>query len=163
MPLYIHLTIHFVIALLAGYLIGSFFKEKRRGIIFGILGGFFIDLDHVLEYFFVFGPHFNLLYFFESRQFLISEKIILVFHAWEYVPLFLLLAYLLRKWKNVKVAFITLAFAGSLHLVSDIFINGYYFRYYSLIYRYQQEFLAPNLLPSAIYQKNLDYKEELGI
>lgn len=163
MPLYIHLSIHFIVALLSGYLIGSFFKKRKIGIIFGILGGFLIDLDHVIEYFLVFGIRFNLLYFFESRQFLISDKIRLVFHAWEYVPVLLLLAYFLRKWKNVKVALITLAFAGAIHLVSDIFINGYYFRYYSIIYRYRQEFLAPNLLSSSAYQANLNYKEELGI
>ena len=63
MPLALHLGIHFALAVLSGYLLGSYFNNKKLGVIFGILGGFLIDLDHVLEYFLVFGPSFNLQYF----------------------------------------------------------------------------------------------------
>jgi hypothetical protein len=163
MSLFLHLLIHFILAVLSGYLIGRFFNREKLGIIFGILGGFLIDLDHVLEYFMVFGARFNIVYFLESRQFLISDKIRLIFHAWEYLPLLLFIAFLFRKKEGVKVALVTLAIAGSIHLVSDVFINNYYFRYYSIVYRYQQDFEAKKLLSSQTYQLNLDYKKELGL
>ena len=163
MSLYIHLSIHFLLAVLVGYLCGRIFKQVRLGIIVGILGGFLIDLDHVLEYFLFFGPTFNFQYFIESRQFLLSEKIRLYFHAWEYVPILLLLAWFFRSQQKLKLIFITLAFSGMIHLVSDIFINNYYFRYYSITYRYQRDFSASKLLSPEQYQLNLDYKKELGI
>ncbi len=163
MPLYIHLLIHFLLAVLVGYLCGRVFKQVRLGIIVGVIGGFLIDLDHVLEYFLVFGPTFNFQYFIESRQFLISEKIRLYFHAWEYLPILVLLAWFFRAKQKLKLIFITLAFSGSVHLVSDIFINQYYFGYYSITYRYQRDFSASQLLSEEQHQLNLDYRKELGI
>lgn len=163
MPLYIHLLIHFIVAVLSGFLVGKAFNKVKLGIIFGILGGFLIDLDHVLEYFLVYGPTFNLQYFFESRQYLVSEKIRLYFHAWEYLPLLLILACIFRSKKNIKVALITLAFAGTIHLISDVFINNYYFKYYSLYYRSSKGYESKKILPPYYYQLNQEYKKELGI
>ena len=79
MPLSLHLIIHFSLAIIVGYFCGRLFKKPGLGIIVGIMGVFLIDLDHVLEYFLVFGPTFNLQYFIESRQFLVSDKIKLFF------------------------------------------------------------------------------------
>ncbi len=163
MPLYLHLLIHLSLAILTGYVAGRFFKNVYLGLIAGLAAGFFIDLDHVLEYFLVFGPSFNLQYFLESRQFLLSDKIRLYFHAWEYVPLFLAVAWLFRKRQKVKIIFITLAIAGTVHLISDVFINNYNFKYYSLVYRYQQDFASEKLLSPAAYQFNQEYKQKLGI
>src|SRR5680860_83073 len=163
MPLTIHMLIHFTLAVLSGYLIGRFFNKEKIGLIFGVLGGFLIDLDHVLEYFLVFGLNFNLQYFLESRQFLVSDQVRLYLHAWEYLPILLIIAYIFRKKKNIKVALITLAFAGTVHLISDVFINNYYFKYYSLYYRASLNYAASDLLPSDIYDLNREYKIELGL
>ena len=95
MPLYIHLSIHFILAVLVGYYFGWRFKQVWLGIIIGIMGGFLIDFDHVLEYFLYYGWHFNMQYFIESRQFLLTDKIRIYFHAWEYFPLlYFLVGYL---------------------------------------------------------------------
>ena len=163
MPLAIHLGVHFALAVLTGYLLGSFFNNKKLGVIFGILGGFLIDLDHVLEYFIVFGANFNLKYFFESRQFLSSDMIRIYFHAWEYLPLLLILAFIFRKKEKLKIALVTLALAGAVHLVSDVLINDSYFKYYSIYYRASHNFSAKELVPILQYEKNMLLKEELGI
>jgi hypothetical protein len=163
MPLYIHLFIHFILAVLVGIYFGWRLKNRWLGITMGILGGFLIDLDHVLEYFLVYGLNFNLQYFIESRQFLTSDKIRIYFHAWEYFPIFLFLGYLFRKQKCLKIIFFTLAFAGAIHLTTDVFINKYEFKYYSIYYRYINNFSAPQLLDTADYQLNQEYKIKLGI
>jgi len=163
MPLYLHLAIHLTLAIIVGYICGRLFKKPGLGVVMGILGGFLIDLDHVLEYFLVYGLTFNFQYFIESRQFLISNKIKLFFHAWEYFPILLAMAFIFRKKQNLKVIFFTLAISGAVHLASDVVINNYYFKYYSLIYRYQLNFSAEKLLTPEIYQLNLEYKEKLGI
>lgn len=164
MPLALHLSIHLFFALLCGYLAGSYFKRLELCLIAGIMAGFLIDLDHVLEYFLVFGFNFNLQYFFEGRQFLTSGRNLLLFHAWEYAPLFLLAGFWLRSKKAALAAFlITFALAGSLHLISDCFINGFAPRFYSLSYRVSRGFWAEQLLPAADLERNRALKLELGI
>jgi len=164
MPLSLHLSIHLFFALLCGYLAGRYFKRLELCLIAGIMAGFFIDLDHVLEYFLVFGLDFNLQYFIEGRQFLTSGRNFLIFHAWEYAPLLLLVGFLLRQKKAALSAFlITFALAGSVHLLSDCFINGFSPRFYSLSYRASRGFWADKLLPLEDLERNRLLKQELGI
>ncbi|MFA5754198.1 MAG: hypothetical protein WC905_02435 [Patescibacteria group bacterium] len=163
LPLPLHLLLHFSLAILIGYLLGRHFKKVGLGVLFGFLGGFLIDLDHVLEYFFVYGPHFNLIYFFEGRQFLASGKIRVIFHAWEYLPLLLLLALIFKKHQAVRAAIITLALAASVHLLTDSFLNKYPIQYYALSYRYENSFEAKNLLNPAQYGEMTRMRDELGL
>jgi len=159
----LHLSIHFVLAVLSGLLIGSYFKKIWLGIIAGICGGFLIDFDHILEYFLVFGPHFNFTYFFEGREFLLSDKTRIYFHAFEYVPVLLILAYLLRRFRLVLIFLIAFTMAGYVHLVSDCIINGYPVRTYSIYYRASKEFKTVDILSSEKYQNNLNLKYKLGL
>ena len=162
-PLPIHLLIHFILAMLSGYLAGKYFNKLSWGIIAGFCAGFLVDLDHVLEYFLVYGFNFNLVYFLQGRQFLISDKIHLWFHAWEYVLFFLLLAYLLKKIKIAKIIFISLGLALSVHLLSDSFINKYPPLFYTLSYRAGADFSARTLMRPEDYQKSQEAKYWLGL
>lgn len=164
-PLPVHLLIHFSLAVLAGYLVGRYFNKIWLGVIAGVLGGFLIDLDHILEYFLVFGLHFNFTYFITGREFLVSDQMHVWFHAWEYAPLLLLAAWLF--WRNKKIAVAAflggLALGGLVHLTTDSLINLFPPQNYSLIYRWQQNFSAEKLLSPEQYQKNLEEKIELGL
>jgi membrane-bound metal-dependent hydrolase YbcI (DUF457 family) len=162
-PLPLHLLIHFFLAVIVGYLAGRYFKKINIGVIVGICGGFLIDLDHVLEYFLVYGFHFNITYFFEGRQFLISNQLHLWFHAWEYIPIILLLAWFLRKYLNVKAALVTLALAMSVHLLTDCVINQVSPEFYTLSYRMSKNFSCQKLMSPEAYQKNLELKQKLGL
>lgn len=163
MPLPIHLLIHFLLAIFVGYLVGRHFKKIGLGILIGFLGGFLIDLDHVLEYFLVYGLHFNLVYFLQGREFLISNQIHLWFHAWEYVPILLFFACLLKKNKIILTILVTLALAISVHLLSDSIINKFPPKFYSLIYRAEANFSALKLISPEDYQKNQELKLKLGL
>ncbi len=163
MPLSIHLFIHFSLAVLSGYLAGKYFKNIKLGILTGIVGGFLIDMDHVLEYLLVFNFHFNILYFLEGRQFLTSDQLHLWFHAWEYVPVLTLIGLLFRKKKIIKIIFFTLAFSMAVHLATDMVINRCSFNFYTLTYRAQHNFSARELMSPESYQKNEDLKMKLGI
>lgn len=163
LPLWFHLSIHFTVALLSGYFLGKYFKKIRLGIVAGILGGFLIDLDHVLEYFFAFGLRFNLSNFLDGYQFLVSDKIYLVFHGYEYIIVLSILAYLFRKKENVKIFIIILMISGTIHLLSDTVINNYPLKNYTISYRAMNNFSAPELLNSDQYQKNIELKKELGL
>ena len=157
------MAIHFILAVAVGYLAGKHYKNMPLAIVVAVCGGFFIDLDHVLEYLLVFGPHFNILYFIQGRQFLTSDQTHLWFHAWEYIPLLLGLGYLLRKNKIVQTILITLAFSMGIHLLSDTIINDVPINFYSLIYREQAGFQSKNLIGSENYRKNQELKQDLGL
>lgn len=163
LPLWLHLSIHFIIAVLSGYLLGKYFKKPILGIIAGIMGGFLIDLDHVIEYFIAFGLRFNLSNFLDGYQFLVSDKIYLIFHGYELVILLLLLAYLFRRKTNVKIFLIILTITGVIHLLSDTVINNYPLKNYTYTYRAINDFSAPKLLNEEQYQKNLKTKKTLGL
>ncbi len=162
-PLPIHLFIHFSLAMLTGYLAGKYFNKLGWCILAGFCAGFLVDLDHVLEYFLVYGLNFNLVYFLQGRQFIISDKIHLWFHAWEYVLIFILLAYLLKKINIAKIIFVTLALALSVHLLSDSFINRYSPLFYTLSYRVGADFSSRTLMRPDDYQKNQETKYWLGL
>lgn len=162
LPLALHLSIHFLVAVLVGLFVGRHFNKIKLGVIGGIIGGFLIDLDHVLEYFFTFGFHFNLTYFIEARQFLISNKFFLIFHAWEYIPVLLLIAWLLRRRKNITVFLLALTFGGMIHLASDCIINDYPPRNYSIIYRASKGFNASYLLSPEQQELNAKQRQRLG-
>jgi len=163
MLLSIHILIHFALAVLSGFLVGRYYKNIKLGIIFGIIGGFLIDLDHVLEYFLFYGLHFNLTYFLEGREFLLSDKIRLFFHAWEYIFIFLVLIIIFRKRILIKFVFITIMLAGTVHLISDCLINNYPPQNYSLIYRARVRFAMQEILSPEQYQNNMDEKAKLGL
>lgn len=162
-PLPIHLSIHFLLAVLSGLLVGYYFKDRLICLLSAIAAGFFIDLDHALEYLLVFKGRFNLQYFFEGRQFLSSEQLHLWFHAWEFVPLLLIIAWLFRRQRVIKVVAVTMALAGAVHLATDVIINQVPPKFYLLSYRASQDFQMKNLMTPEVYQANQDLKEELGI
>jgi len=162
-PLPLHLLIHFTLAVLAGYLVGRRLGKTELGIIAGILGGFFIDRDHILEYFLVYGPHFNLVYFLEGRQFLLSDKIRIWFHAWEYIPVLLIVAYFWRRQKAVYVFILALTLGGLIHLMTDCLINQYPPQNYSLLYRSRHNFSAQELLSPEQYYKYQKDRQDFGM
>lgn len=159
-----HLLIHFIIAALSGILCSYIFKGPvLLGLLIGIMGGFLIDLDHVLEYFIVFGLKFNISSFFKSHQFLKSDKIYLVFHAFEYFSVLIVLSYFFRHNQFLSFVLITLAMSGLVHLLSDCVINNYPLKNYSIIYRASRNFSALKLLRAHQWENNLKMKRELGL
>ncbi len=158
-PLPIHLSIHFVLALLVGYLAYRRTKLFWLSMIAGVLGGFLIDVDHILEYIIVF-HRFSFFGFTKGWQFLWSGRSYLIFHAWEYLPILLGAAYLLRRRRKVAIFIAVLAIAGFVHLVSDVFINQYPVKFYSITYRLSRDFQASELLPERNLLKNqAEYQE----
>lgn len=158
----LHLFIHLALAVLAGFLIGRHYNKVKLGLIAGVLGGFLIDFDHVLEYFFVFGLHFNFYQFLQGQQFLASNRIFLIFHAWEYIPLLLGLAWLLRRRRGVYVFLLALTLGGTVHLATDCLVNKFPPQNYSIIYRWSVNFATPKLLSPEQYQRHLEEKRLAG-
>jgi hypothetical protein len=160
MNIYLHLAIHFILSLIPGYIAWKIWHKPIPAIIAGVMGGFFIDLDHVIEYFIVFGLHFNYNYFIKGYQFVKSENAYLIFHAWEYVPLLLLLAIFFKN-KVFKTILFALAVGIFIHLCSDVILNKLPISFYSLNYRYIAGFHAEKILSGEDYARLMKDKAEI--
>jgi len=163
MPLWIHLSIHALLAGASGWIAGRAFGRAWLGLLAGFLSGFFIDLDHVIEYLFTYGLSFNLNYFLEARHFLISEQAIIIFHAWEYALPLLVLLLIFRKRPAAASFVAAFLLAMLVHLISDCVINSYPLKYYSLIYRHEINYQLSSLQSPAQYQETLELRAKLGL
>lgn len=92
MNLFFHELIHLLLSLFAGYL-AWLISGNPYTFAFGLLGGFFVDIDHLIDYYLAFGLKFNLSYFLKGYQFLKSDKIYIFFHSWELVFILFTLSY----------------------------------------------------------------------
>ncbi|PIR73431.1 MAG: hypothetical protein COU40_02455, partial [Candidatus Moranbacteria bacterium CG10_big_fil_rev_8_21_14_0_10_35_21] len=110
MSLFLHLTLHVLSGLLAGYFVWKYYKKPTLTFGFSFLGAVLIDLDHFIDYFLAFGFNFKLDYFTHGYQFLKSDKIYVLFHGWEYVIIFLILGLFIFKSKTAKTVIFALAF-----------------------------------------------------
>lgn len=160
MSLALHLSIHFLLAISVGLLVGRFFRSWPVALTASILGGFLIDIDHVLEYIFFF-HNFNISGFLSGQQFLLSQKNYLYFHAWEYLPLILFLAWAFRKKEKVFVSLLALACGVFVHLATDVAINRFSIKFYSITYRAEHNFLAQDILPAWQLEKDAKLRQEL--
>lgn len=140
MNLFLHLSIHFTLGVVAGLIGWLVTKRFWASMIAGVLAGTLIDLDHLIEYWLVFGWSFNLSHFVQGFEYLESAKMRVVFHGWEYV-IMLLAAYwalgrFTRPWAGtVGAILLGVALGFFLHLSADSLINGIPVRSYSIVYR----------------------------
>ncbi len=147
--------VHFLFALLIGAILAAIFSSPWL-IFFSLLMGFFIDADHLVDYFYCFGknkqtiakkawsnPIFHLKSFFDPHTYVVkNQKVIVPFHGWELIPLFwLLLRFLGNKIGLAGLEWATLAYFA--HLFWDQLVcagNRYsYFLVYRLLNRFSYE------------------------
>lgn len=93
-----------------------------------LLAGIFMDVDHVFDYYREYGRPFNVRRFFEASYQREYQRIFIVFHAWEWLPLILL-----AVWWSGWNPWVAGAAAGWLqHFLLDQLVNrpekgGYFF------------------------------------
>lgn len=170
LPLPLHLLAHAATGVLC-FLFVAYKYRQNRWIAFtgAMLGAFFVDLDHVIDYAMAFGSHFNLYYFFKGFQFLKSDKIYIFFHAWEWVILLFIIYLLLRssefkrgtKWsslfkrinkkakESLAIFILALALGLTAHLLVDSTLNEMKLQSYTITYRMLQDFDLRKLVVSS--------------
>lgn len=114
-----HELTHFFPSLLVGILLFLRYKNIKL-IIISLFMGFFIDIDHLFDYFFWAGLHFNFSEFLNPALYVHgSQKIFVFLHGWEFlIPLFYL-GYRLNK-KSPGTAFAILI-PYMIHMAIDQF------------------------------------------
>jgi hypothetical protein len=107
------------------------------------ISGIFIDLDHIIDYTREHGLPFNIKKFFRVNNKAQYNKILLLWHGWEWLILWGMAAWL-TDWNP----WITGAFIGfSNHLVLDTFYNSLNLKSYSLLWRWRQDFDFDRIFP----------------
>lgn len=147
MELLLHEIVHFLLTLLAASIIFLvlFFQKKRIRkfflvVLLGVLmGGFFIDADHLFEYFLAFGLQFRPDYFFRGYMFYVLQKTFVLLHAWEYL---IVLGFIIRFVKSYYIKYFLLAVCFGLfsHLIYDAYYNHVTLQGYSLLFRIFHDF-----------------------
>lgn len=154
MGLTLHLSVHVLTAFVAGYMVWRIWRKPLVSFGAAFFGAVLIDLDHLVDYFFAFGLHFDLASFLQGAQFDKNEKIYVLLHGWEYVILLLILAWLIRKNIQLKVGILAFALGAFFHLVLDTNINqGMSVKGYSILYRSVQGFEMEQVVTAEHYQK----------
>jgi hypothetical protein len=146
MNLFLHILIHISLSFLAGFVVWRALKEGITGyfqvfLVFfsALVLGVAVDFDHFIDYFLAFGFSFNSDYFISGYQFLKSDRLYVLLHAWEYVVILAILAFLIKN-KLAKAMFFSLALGLFFHLSADVLIDNVPARTYSIIFRVKNNF-----------------------
>ncbi len=107
------------------------------------LSGIFIDLDHFIDYFREQGINLNIKKFFQVCEEAQFDKVILMFHGWEWIILFSTIAWS-SGW-NPLVTGVLIGFGH--HIILDMFYHGTSIRAYSLIWRWSNGFDFDKIFP----------------
>lgn len=129
---------HGLVALPFAFWLAKKTKNRGKGLIV-MLAAYFIDLDHLVEYFQYYGFHFDLLEFFKLDFFRILGTAILPFHAWEWVLLLFVIGRK-KKWKSIYWA-VALGFGA--HLLWDTLSNSFPAAFYFISWRAANGFVLP--------------------
>jgi len=138
MDSYIDISFHVIVSLLLGYIVWRLFGLSDRkslliSLLFSFLGGVLIDVDHFIDHFLSFGLNFNYDYFIKGEYFL-KSKAYIVFHGFEYVIIFGVLALFLKTRKK-KMMLMGLALGMLSHLLIDILLFPNPIKGYFILYR----------------------------
>jgi hypothetical protein len=113
-------------------------KWQKEAIAAALAGGFFIDIDHLFDYFYQDGLRgFDLHRFLSGKYFDDAGKVYLWFHGYEYAAALLLASAAIdsQRWLLLSVGA-----AMSCHLLYDLHHNSPNPQAYSIAYRLSQKF-----------------------
>ncbi|HSW96384.1 MAG TPA: hypothetical protein VLF89_01010 [Candidatus Saccharimonadales bacterium] len=128
---------HFIFSLLIGFTFWKIFEGKQKKILFlclffSLLSGFFIDVDHLFDYYKMYGFSWNFQLFIAEDYFTKTNYVL--FHGYEYVFILGLIAFFVEN--RIKRLFFTILAASLfIHLVIDIIIAQSPIQNYFIIYR----------------------------
>lgn len=136
---------HFLLTL--GIALFFFWRYRDwRVIPFCFFFGFFIDVDHLFDYFSYYGLDFELSRFLSVNYMGYSGKVYVLLHGWEYLlPFWFLGRWLGKKWKIKKLEWaVCLAYLG--HLLIDHLSFSHHLLIYSFIHRLINGFRLRSLI-----------------
>lgn len=125
----IHEFTHLFLSLVAGVIFATHFKNNRL-IVYSILVGVFVDIDHLFDYFlYKKALVFNFHEFLSGAYFDAVDKVILPLHGFEYtILMFIVGLVFLRRRSKKSVVTISILFTLGLSLFFHLFYDTIYYR-----------------------------------
>ncbi len=127
---------HFSLSIIVGIIVG-YFCHDFWAVGLALVGGFFIDGDHLIDYFINRGFKLNSADFFSGKHFVTSGKVYVFAHGFEYAIIFIALGFI---FPNLGWLFLSLGFSNLLHLLYDTVMNGAVWPTYFISYRAAKNF-----------------------
>lgn len=128
---------HFLFSLIVGTIVGYFFANWRA-IPLALVAGFFIDVDHLIDYLiYEKFRRFDLRNFFTGEYFDLSGKVYVFAHGFEFAIVLIILGAI---YPSFGWFFYSLGFANLLHLLYDTFANGAIWSTYFFLLRLAKNF-----------------------
>ena len=139
METYIDIVAHIIFSLLAGFIAWMLFAKGNKkwltiALIFALISGVVIDIDHLFDYFLAVGPSFAYNLFINRQTYLQTGKMYILLHAFEYVAVLIFLT-LYAKNKKTKMIITALMLGLLFHLLTDIVLFSLPFTTYFITYR----------------------------
>ena len=144
MDSYIDVGLHIFFSGLSGFIAWRIFGLSNKkslvfSILFALLSGVFIDLDHFIDHFLSFGFHFNYDYSIRGEYFIRTGKTYIVFHGFEYVIILGMISVFLQD-KKKKMIFTALTMAMFFHLIVDVLLFSIPIKNYFILFRIFHDF-----------------------
>jgi hypothetical protein len=128
---------HFLFSLIVGIIIGYIFNNWWA-IPLALVGGFFVDADHLIDYLIYEKFHrFDLRQFFKGENFDRSGKVYVFAHGFEFAIILIILGVI---YPQLGWVFYSLGFANLLHLLYDTVYNGPIWPTYFFLFRLTKNF-----------------------
>lgn len=128
-------VVHLLLSLIVGIIFGIIGLNFSISILVAVSAGFFVDIDHLIDYLSFKKTNFDFSEFISGRHFDKSQKALLLFHSYEIVIILLIFYFVLSE-----TLFLTLALALLAHLLFDILHNRTSLAAYSFVYRASKKF-----------------------
>lgn len=120
----------------------AFLYYKSRSVkyfLVPVAATYLIDMDHWVDYFLYYGGSVNLTRFLSGEYFAITSRAVVPLHAWEWLGILCVVAYIKKRWDSVCVGIALGVFA---HLIWDSRTVGSVV-FYSILYRISHGFIIP--------------------
>lgn len=128
---------HITVSAVVSALLWAFLRDATAaGVCF--LTGVFMDLDHLIDYAYNYGPRFRLKHFFSAFKHEAFENIFVFLHSWEFIALYVAVLWIINWQPVVMGAVIGVA----VHLCFDHLFNKHSRFAYFLSYRIFHGFSA---------------------
>lgn len=138
----IDIAAHFIFSLVIGFIFWKIFEGKNKKILvwclfFALLSGFFVDIDHLFDYYKTYGFVWNFQLFLAEDYFVKTDYVL--FHGFEYVFILGIIAFFVEN-KIKRLFFMISAVSLFIHLVIDIVFSESSIQTYFIIYRLLHNF-----------------------
>ncbi len=126
--LFVHELIHLILSLATGLLV-YFLYQKWQAVLWAVLVGILMDLDHIVDYLAFKGSFsINFSEFFSGEYFLEAGKLFTPLHSYEIAILIAIISLIVLKFKNTQKVIVSVllavAFSMTLHMVLDTLTYG---------------------------------------